>query len=331
MTTTAMTVGGGKATGTGVQSKNCFVIQKQALSVRIQPLALMTILDAYARIPKKEHRAIGTLMGMVSEGNILEIVDAFQVVHSDLQQAERGVLMDQNYHGRFVKLRQHVNNKEQVVGWFSVGEDHAIDENTLAIHQFYRTKESKFTPNPAQNLRDPVYLQVDTTIRDCAVPMEIKIFTSDFVAGTDQNLIQFYELPIVANVPGAEMNIVQMLSNVNSKNNMLETEEALGSTALDNFLRQLQDLKQLFGLAREYIADVLTEKKTPNPEVGRALSRALEGDIIGDEDKLDALINGATQDVLMCRYLSSLCKAQIVLAEKIQHLLAAQSAGNQEM
>ncbi len=37
-----------------------FTNHKNALKCRINPLVLMTILDAYARKPKKETRAIGT-------------------------------------------------------------------------------------------------------------------------------------------------------------------------------------------------------------------------------------------------------------------------------
>eukprot|EP00392_Amoebophrya_sp_AT5.2_P001785 g1790.t1 len=295
-----------------------FVTNKGSMQVRIQPLALTTILDAFARKPKKESRAIGTLMGLIGEGNILEIVDAFQVVHSDSQISERGVLMDQNYHSKFVKLRQHVHPKEQVVGWFSVGEEHAIDDTTQSIHGFYRSKESKFARTA--DFRDPIYLQVDTTIRDQTMPMEIKVYTSSEVPGTEKNLLHFYELPTIDCEPATpEMAIIQRLAQAKQAPN---GEFQLASSA-DTFSRQLGELRSLFTLAREYIADVQDGKKNANPEVGRALMRALEANVVGDEKKMDGLIEGATQDVLMCRYLSSLCNGQIVLAERVQQLLSS--------
>ncbi|CAD7951761.1 unnamed protein product [Amoebophrya sp. A25] len=307
------------------ENTSSFVVTNQALTCNIQPLALMTILDAFQRRPKKESRAIGTLMGMVTEGGVLEIVDAFQVLHSD--SAERGVLLDQNYHQKFVKLRQSVHPKEQVIGWFSVGEAHQLDESTQAIHEFYRKKESKFAAQPAQNFRDPVYLQVDTAVRDCATPIEIKAYTSDFVAASDQGLIHFYELAIASRFAkgdihdGQEQQIVNMLSQACQKRTAVG-EKAVTLASLDNFGKQLGELRELFTLAREYIKDVKEGKKPANVEVGRALSRALESEL-PDEQALKKLVTGASQDALMVRYLSSLCRTQILLAEKIQRILSA--------
>jgi len=223
--------------------------------------------------------------------------------------------------------------KEQVVGWFSVGESAQLDDSTLAIHQFYRTKESKFAPQ--MTFKDPVYLQVDTAIRDCATPIDIKAFTTGFIPGTDESLIQFYELPILSTNTasktgdndieegGQEAQIVAMLSEACQRQHKDTNGKREGAkiSSLDSFGKQLGELRDLFQLARQYIADVQSGAKRANPEVGRALMRALEGDL-PDEGSLKSLVKAASQDALMVQYLSTLCKTQIVLTEKIQRIMA---------
>ena len=95
-----------------VHDLKTFLTHNSTQTVRISPLVIMIIFDAYARRPQEEKRAIGTLMGYMSEGNVIDIVDAFAVVHQDHD--EKGVLMDQNYHRDMVALRQSAHPKEMV-------------------------------------------------------------------------------------------------------------------------------------------------------------------------------------------------------------------------
>lgn len=52
------------------------------VSVRVQPVALLTICDAYIRRNEKQKRVIGTLLGSVSEG-VVEVKTAYAVPHNE--------------------------------------------------------------------------------------------------------------------------------------------------------------------------------------------------------------------------------------------------------
>jgi len=297
---------------------NTFMTNKNCPKIRVDPLVYMSILDSYQRRDKREGRAIGTLMGVVSEGNLLEITDCFQVVHKEsAEKATNGLSFDAAYHGRMVALRHAVHPKENVVGWFSVGQEKLSSEYQVQIHNFYRAKESKFIPQPHANFISPVYLQIDTSIRDCPTPIDIKAYSSEFIAGTDNSLMQFYETEVgsPSEVGSQSHSIMQMLAAACAEKYPNKKEVQIKS--LDAFERQLDSLESLIAKAELYINNVISGKEKGNPEVGRALMKALSGAGKGFDD----VISGATSDTLMVSYLSNLCKTQIVLAEKIQNVL----------
>jgi translation initiation factor 3 subunit F len=52
------------------------------LSVRVHPVVLFTICDAYIRRNEKQDRVIGTLLGVVVD-NVVEIKNCFVVPHNE--------------------------------------------------------------------------------------------------------------------------------------------------------------------------------------------------------------------------------------------------------
>ncbi len=121
------------------------------------------------------------------------------------------------------KLRAAVHPKEHVIGWFAVGDEHGEWDSTVQIHNFYRNaKDSKFVGNPQLNFHAPVCLQVDTQLRDTATPIGIKVLTSDFIPGSENALMHFFELPVVgsaalADAGGQEKAIMEMLGQAVGK------------------------------------------------------------------------------------------------------------------
>lgn len=165
--------------------------QNSCSSVRVQPLVTAAVLDAYARRPEGEYRAVGTLTGYMSEGGVLEVVDAFAVPHSD---SGDQISFDKGRHKTMCKLRQQVHPKELVIGWFSVEPKPAtIDDPTISIHSFYKNaKDSLFqggTSGQFGSLANPLYLHLDT--RNFADDLTFKAFTnysSSSVEGTQREL-----------------------------------------------------------------------------------------------------------------------------------------------
>merc|ERR1712050_623712 len=113
----------------------------------------------YVRRPEGAKRTIGTLLGWISEGSVLDITDSFPVVHKDTD--DGAVLMDQDYHKQMLALRQKVSPRETVVGWFSTGDE--INATSAVIHNFYLSKDSAFTATVV--LPGPVHLLVDTAMQ----------------------------------------------------------------------------------------------------------------------------------------------------------------------
>lgn len=314
-----------------------FITQKQPLKVRINPLVEVTILEAYLRRPKKENRAIGTLLGYVSEGSVLEVTDCFQVLHTD--SAERGVFLDKGCHARCVALRQQICPKESVIGWFSIsGESKAVlGENTVSVHNFFRQKESSFRPQAQMGFNSPIYLQFD-----CGSGLQMKCFSSDFIPGSAQNLLQFYELPVLKAM-GVETKILKTLRDASqdqfvAKGSQFGREsEPVDVENIDGFKRNLLELKDLFVSAKTYVDKVISGELQPNVAVGRGLlkdlrsiERALATGVMDEDTPMD--VEGAEQDTsvqvqtvkdaTMVRYLSTICKTQVAIAEKVQAVLS---------
>lgn len=62
--------------------KSFDVLPFPSLRVRLHPVPLMTILDAYIRRDEGQENVIGTLLGSCSDGNIIDVTDCFVDRHS---------------------------------------------------------------------------------------------------------------------------------------------------------------------------------------------------------------------------------------------------------
>lgn len=296
-----------------------FITQQQPLKVRVHPLVELAILDAYTRRPKKETRAIGTLLGYVSEGSVLEVTECFQVVHSDSQ--DRGVLLDQGYHGRCVELKKVVNPKEVVVGWFSVsGETKStLNDSTVSVHQFYSKKESGFKVG---GMSAPIYLQMD-----CGNGIHMKCFSSGFIAGSEQNLLQFFEMPMLRASNSPEEKILQVLASATQQNFVANGYQVEIETTpieiekLDGLKSNLMELRSLFVQAKQYADDVVSNKQVPKASIGRGLLKELKSTERALNQGAGVIQDQTLSDTIMVKYLATLCKTQISLSEKINHQL----------
>lgn len=62
--------------------KNFELLPYAALRVRLHPVPLMTILDAFIRRDEGQENVIGTLLGSCTDGNVVEVTDCFVDRHS---------------------------------------------------------------------------------------------------------------------------------------------------------------------------------------------------------------------------------------------------------
>lgn len=88
------------------------------LSVRVHPVVLFTIVDAYERRNESQERVIGTLLGSQDKSGAVEVTNSFVVQHRE-QNGE--VAIDIDVAKELLDLYRRVNASENIVGWFSTG------------------------------------------------------------------------------------------------------------------------------------------------------------------------------------------------------------------
>mmetsp|Transcript_28537 Transcript_28537/g.51011 ORF Transcript_28537/g.51011 Transcript_28537/m.51011 type:complete len:336 (+) Transcript_28537:95-1102(+) len=289
---------------------------EQPLSCRIHPVAILKVLDAFVRRPEGAKRTIGTLLGWISEGSVVDITDSFPVVHKD---TDEGVLMDQDYHKKMLELRQKVSPREVVVGWFSTGDE--INATSAVIHAFYCTKESAFSP--AAVLPGPLHLLIDTSMTAKLMTAEPSFGIKAFVnvrTTVAESLLQFHEVPLRVQTSAAEKSGISQLMHARRA---AREAQAAGQTAikdissLDGFQGGLKELLSLFRRIQEYVRAAKDGKVEPDLCVGRGLTTALLAEPVIDVEAVESLCNSSLQDALMVVYLSNLTRTQITIAEKI--------------
>lgn len=123
-------------------------------AVRVQPVVLFTICDAYVRRNAGQRRVIGALLGAVSEG-VVEVRSAYAVPFTDDQGSADGqVAVDHQHHATMLSLRRKADPRERMVGWFSSDADLAPSDALL--HRFFASTADAGV--------SPVLLKVDASL-----------------------------------------------------------------------------------------------------------------------------------------------------------------------
>jgi len=283
---------------------------EQPLSCRAHPVAILKILDSYVRRQDGAKRTIGTLLGWISEGSVVDITDSFPVVHKDT--ADEGVFMDQEYHKQMLALRKKVSPREEVVGWFSTGDE--INTTSAVIHGFYCSKDSEF--KPTATLPAPVHLTVDTSLTQQALGIKAFMYVQPIVA---PSLLQFLEVPLRVQTSTAEKSGISqlMLARRATREAQASGTVAKDIASIDGFEGGLKELLGLFRRIQEYVRAVQSGKVEGDRPVGRGLTTALCAEPVIDTEAVEKLCQSSLQDGLMVVYLSYLTRTQTLIAEKI--------------
>jgi len=279
------------------------------LSCRVHPVAVLKILDAFVRRPQGHARIIGTLLGWKSEGSIVDITDSFPVVHRDVDDT---VLLDQEYQKQMLLLRQRVSPREEVVGWFSTGDE--INHTSAVIHGFYCTKESTFQPTAM--LPGPVHMLVDTSLVGESFKLKAFVNVRTTVA---ESLLQFHEVPLRVQTSASEKSGISQLMHARraAREAARSGEGSADAASIDGFTGGLKELLGLFRRMQEYVRAVRDGKVEGDLAVGRGLTTSLCSEPVIDVEAIESLCSSSLQDALMVVYLSKLTRTQIAIAEKI--------------
>jgi translation initiation factor 3 subunit F len=260
--------------------------------VKIHPVVLFSICDAYIRRNDKQERVIGTLMGVVSD-HAIEVKNCYVVPHNESSET---VAIDIAHHKTMYDLHHRVASHEVILGWFSTGS--TLFNSDALIQDFY-----------AKEAANAIHLVVDTTLTD--KQFNIKAFICRNLSLGDRQLAsQFVETPCEVLSADLDKLGIDMLS-VKDKDSTKPLTEA------DTLSSSLQHLTQLLDKAATYVDDVMAGRAAGDTMIGRYLADTLA--VVPHFSKMDfeRLFNDNVQDMMMVTYLSNLLRSHIALAEKL--------------
>ncbi|KAL4428083.1 hypothetical protein ABPG75_002172 [Micractinium tetrahymenae] len=261
-------------------------------SVRVHPVVLFTITDAFIRRNDGQERVIGTLLGTVSDG-VVEVKNCYAVPHSE---SNDQVALDVQHHQTMAALQQRVSSRERIVGWFSTGDPDSSRSRDALIHSFY-----------GQECPNPVHLALDTSGQGGR--MGVRAFVSRALAIGGRELArEFLEVDCEVRAGEAERVGTDLLtSEVADK--LPGDMEGLA----DSFERLQHSLQQ----AQEYVDAVVAGKQKGNTAVGRHLADAVAAVPHFTKADFEKMLADQQNDCTLVLFLSKLIQAHLALADKL--------------
>lgn len=265
------------------------------VSVKVHPVVLLQICDAFIRRPDKQDRVIGTLLGSVADG-VVNVARCYVVPHNE--SAEQ-VAVDIVHHRTMHDLHQRVAPQQTIVGWFSTGG--AVTTSDALIQEHY-SKEVTVQ-------HGPVHLRVDTSLAQDG--LGVAAYLSRSLGLGDRSLaMEFVEVP--ANVLYGEVERVGvnlLVSGETDKGRPLAEQETLAAS--------VQRLLGLLAKARAYVDDVLAGRRKGDAAIGRYLADTLAVVPRLEPAEFERLFNEGMQDDLLLSYFAHLVRSQVALAERL--------------
>ncbi|GIL70941.1 hypothetical protein Vretifemale_1604 [Volvox reticuliferus] len=272
------------------------------ISVKVHPVVLLSVCDAYIRRKEHQDRVIGTLLGVVAD-NVIEVKNCYVVPHNE---SSEQVMVDVIHHKTMFELHQKVAPHESIVGWFATGSD--LYNSDALIQDFY-SKESTH----------PVHMVVDTTLKDNK--FSVQAYTSRTLALGDKVLAtEFVEIPcdtIFGDIERVGADLMLTGFNDPGPESKKETANKSFSDEAETLAASMGRLVDLVARASEYVDSVLAGKVAGDPAIGRYLADTLALVPHLARSDFERLFNGSVQDAMMVTFLSDLLRAHVALAERL--------------
>ncbi|KAL3132388.1 hypothetical protein ABBQ32_008957 [Trebouxia sp. C0010 RCD-2024] len=267
-------------------------VGQTSITVRVQPVVLFSICDAYIRRNEGKDRVIGTLLGSISDG-VVDIRECYAVPHNEsMDQVE----MDIVHHRTLSELRRRVNNKERIVGWYSTGQ--GVSGSDARFQMYYETQ-----------CQNPVHLRVDTTLTNNKLDVVAYVARHLTLGDRSTSLAQeFQQVPCEVRTVEVERLGIELLQN--------EVTEKLPSET-ENLQTAITRLQSALGKAYQYVDNVVNGKQKGDISVGRYLADTCAAVPYIRKEDFEQLLQDNTQDALLVMYLSNLVKAHVALADKL--------------
>jgi translation initiation factor 3 subunit F len=269
-------------------------------TVKVHPVVLFQIVDAYERRHMDAERVIGTLLGSVEKG-VVEVTNCFCVPHKeykDMVEAELNYAMD------FFDMNLKVNKQESIVGWWASGG--AVTQQSYVIHEYYKVE----CPNP-------VHMTLDTTLQGDR--MGVKAYVN-VVIGTPGGTPGIIFTPINVEILGYEPEIIALRQ---LEKTLYDKGSVKPITDLAQISESSYKLIALLDIVLGYVDDILEGRILPNNAVGRQLLDMVHSVPAITHEQFENMFNSIIKDLLMVVTLCQLTKTQLQLNEKLTLLTSA--------
>ncbi|CAK1542852.1 unnamed protein product [Leptosia nina] len=266
------------------------------LVVKVHPVVLFQIVDAYERRNADSHRVIGTLLGTSDKG-VVEVTNCFCVPHkehADQVEAELNYAMD------VYELNRRVNASENIVGWWATGNE--VTNHSSVIHEYY-----------SRECREPVHLTVDTSLAGARMGLRGYVCVSLGVPRGKQGCM-FTPVDVALTCYDPEVVGLQLCAKtvsagrsrtVQPMRDLAQVAEAAGK------------LSSLLDQVVQYVEDVVSERAAADKAVGRQLLELINSVPNMAADTFADAFASSVKDSLMVVTLAQLIKTQLQLNEKL--------------
>lgn len=265
------------------------------IRVRVRPVVLFQICDAYERRSMENHRVIGTLLGSIDKQSV-EVTNCFCVPHKEY---EERVEADLKYAEDMFELNKKVAPQEALVGWFATGNE--ITSHSALIHDYY-----------ARGTKDPIHLTVDATLNSGKIALKAYVFVPIGVPGATSGSM-FTPIPVEITAYDPEVTGLDLLHK--TKFTKLRHVEPIPDLA--RISEGCNKLELMLDAVIQYVEAVLSGRERPDNSVGRKLLDLVNSVPKMTPDEFEKMINSNMKDLLMVIYLTQLTKTQLQLHEKL--------------
>eukprot|EP00775_Hariotina_reticulata_P007183 gene7183-7397_t len=265
------------------------------ITVKVHPVVLLQICDAYVRRNDKQERVIGTLLGSATEG-IVNVSRCYVVPHNE---SADQVAVDIVHHRTMHELHQRVAPSQAIVGWFSTGS--AVSSSDALIQEHYAKEVA--------SSHGPVHLRLDASLQQDRLPAQTYV-SKALSLGDKAVAMEFVEVPcdvLFGDVERAGVNL--LVTGDPEKPKSLTDQDTLSSS-----------VTRLLGLltkAEQYVQDVTAGRRPGDASVGRYLADTLAVVPHLEVADFERLFNEGVQDGLLLSYFAHLVRSQVSLAERL--------------
>lgn len=310
------------------------------VSCRVNPLVILSILDSHLRRQSGHQHVIGTLLGYVNEGGNIIVTDSFVDRHSFTEDGMLSIMIDT--HETMFELKQKVNSKLQVLGWYSTSP--CINSVSCAVNNWFKTDtaSSKFQPTPL--LFEPIHIIVDPSFSNGKLLINGYMQAQSTWTNSVVSVFRPIPLDIVAS-PCERLHISRILKPLLEKHHLnavglppknmprtiLGPEDEL-CTVLplnnSNYSLQTSEIFQLISKlllmlqrCQSYVQKVQSGQAPMDSMIGRQIDHAINSVYDFDSNIYSIIKNNSMQDALIIGCLTELTRVQLSLSEKLQSLV----------